>query len=74
MKRRQFLAACAMIAGALIPSITHAATHKKFLFKIKTKSKSIIGNILIEAKDLFGAISKLNKRYPGCEILEAKEK
>jgi len=38
------------------------------------KSGGIVGNILIEAKDLFAAISKLKKRYPGCEILEAKEK
>jgi hypothetical protein len=50
------------------------ASNKKFIFKIKTKSGGIVGNILIEAKDQFAAIAKLMQRYPGCEVLEAKEK
>lgn len=50
------------------------AANKKFIFKIRTKSGSIVGNILIEAKDQFAAVSKLMQRYPGCEILEGKEK
>jgi len=50
------------------------AATRKFVFKVKTKSGGIIGNILIEAKDMFAAIAKLKKRYPGCEIVEAKEK
>ena len=44
---------------------------KKFLFKIKTKGNSIVGNILIEAKDIYAAIVILKKKYPECEILEA---
>lgn len=71
MNRRIFLTA---LVGMLIPSVTNAASLKKFLFKIRTKSNSIVGNVLIEAKDVFAAIQKLKKRYPGCEILEAREK
>tara|TARA_Y100000034_G_scaffold136330_1_gene212231 strand:+ start:4302 stop:4934 length:633 start_codon:yes stop_codon:yes gene_type:complete len=59
------------------PSGTHhnvAGANQKFIFKIKTKTGGIVGGILIEAKDVFGAISKLNRRYPGCEILEVKQK
>lgn len=71
MKRRLFL--FAVIATGSTPTVAFAAT-KKFVFKIKTKSGSIVGNILIEAKDQFAAIAKLKERYPGCEVLEAKEK
>jgi len=38
-----------------------------FAFKIKTNG-GIIGNILIEEKDMLAAISKLKNWYPGCEI------
>lgn len=71
MNRRIFMTA---MIGLLIPSVANAASLKKFVFKIRTKSNSIVGNILIEANDVFAAIQKLNKRYPGCEILEAREK
>jgi len=47
---------------------------KKFAFKVRTKSGGIVGNIVIEAKDQFAAVAKLMKRYPGCEILEGREK
>jgi len=50
------------------------AESKKFVFKIKTKSGSIVGNIVIEAKDAENAKYKLRKRYPDCEIMEMKEK
>lgn len=50
-----------------------SANRVKYRFKIKTKTGGIVGNVLIEGRDLFNCISKLNKRYPGCEILEAKE-
>jgi hypothetical protein len=71
MNRRLFL--LGVVAVAVAPTATFAAT-KKFVFKIRTKSGSIVGNILIEAKDQFAAIAKLIERYPGCEVLEAKEK
>lgn len=52
---------------------TTSANRVKYRFKIKTKTGGIVGNVLIEGSDLFNCISKLNRRYPGCEILEAKE-
>jgi hypothetical protein len=73
MQRRQFvrLLAAAVVPTFLRPSLVIAAT-RKFVFKIKTKSGSIIGNIVIEATDMENAKYKLRKRYPDCEILESK--
>lgn len=51
-----------------------AAAIKKFAFKIKTKDGGIVGNVLIEAKDVEGAKVKLMKRYPGCTILSVQVK
>ena len=48
--------------------------NRKFVFKIKTKSGRITGNIVIEAKDMEAVKHKLRERYTGCEILEAEEK
>ena len=48
MHRRTFLTACLL---SLLASDALAAT-KKFVFKIKTKSGGIVGNIVIEAKDI----------------------
>ena len=71
MHRRVFLAA--VLSGLLCrPAI--AAANKKFVFKIRTKSGGIVGNVLIEAGDVFAAINKLMKRYPACEVLEVKER
>lgn len=69
MHRRTFL----LGLGLLVPFVAYAAK-KKFVFKIKTKSGGIVGNIPIEAKDQFAAIAQLKQRYPDCEILEVKEK
>jgi len=70
MHRRVFLAA--VLSGLLCrPAL--AAANKKFVFKIRTKSGGIVGNVLIEAGDVFAAINKLKKRYPGCEVLEGRE-
>ena len=44
----------------------------KFVFRIKTASGGIVGNILIEAKDQFEAQNKLQQRYPGCTILNCE--
>jgi len=70
MHRRVFLAA--VVSGGLCRPVL--AANKKFVFKIKTKSGGIVGNVLIEADDVFAAISKLMRRYPGCEVLEVKER
>ena len=55
-------------------SAAMAGGYKKFVFKIKTKGGSIVGNVVIEAKDMEAAKYKLRKRYPDCEILEGHEK
>lgn len=69
MHRRTFLFAAAL---CLMP--TAPAKNRSFVFKIKTKSGGIIGNIVIEAKDIEAAKHKLRERYPDCEILEGHEK
>lgn len=71
MHRRLFLAAVVL---GLFCRPTFAAANKKFVFEIRTKSGGIVGNVLIEASDVFAAINKLMKRYPGCEVLEVKER
>jgi len=70
MHRRSFLAIGLL---SLVASDALAA-NKTFVFKIKTKSGGIIGNIVIEAKDIEAAKHKLRQRYPDCEILEGREK
>lgn len=71
MARRTFLLSLLAVA---IGSTEALAANKKFVFKIRTKSGSIVGNILIEAPDQFAAVAKLMKSYPRCEILEGREK
>jgi len=44
----------------------------KFVFRIRTKSGGIVGNIVIEAKDHYEAEIKLKKNYPDCEILNCE--
>ncbi|MBY0527028.1 MAG: hypothetical protein K2R98_26780 [Gemmataceae bacterium] len=46
--------------------------HRRFAFRIRTKSGGIVGNIVIEAKDQYEAEHKLRKRYPDCEILNCE--
>ena len=43
-----------------------------FVFRIKTTSGGIVGNIVIEAKDHYEAERKLRQRYPDCEILSCE--
>lgn len=71
MKRREFLLACVAVLVS-VPAL--AAKRRKFVFKIRTKSGSIVGNIVIEGTSQSNAESKLRKRYPECEILDCKEK
>ena len=74
MQRRHFVAGSiiTLVLNA-VPSLAHAR-NRKFVFKIKTNSGSIVGHIVIEAKDAEAAKHKLRQRYPDCEILEMKEK
>ena len=74
MRRRSFLEICsAATLFSVCPAVAHAGD-RKFIFKIKTKSGGIIGNILIEAKNAEAAKHALRERYPGCEILDMEEK
>lgn len=71
MKRRVFLTAIALIPFA---GTVWAATDKKYVFRIKTKSKQITGNIVIYAPNAERAKYILMQRYPGCEIMDMEEK
>ena len=71
MRRRAFLTLCLAV---LTGSVALASGNKRFVFKIKTKSGGIVGNIVIEAKDIEEAKYKLRKQYPDCEIMEGHEK
>ncbi len=74
MRRRiVLLIGLSAAASVLLPPAALAA-NRRFVFKIKTKSGGIVGNIVIEAKDIEAAKYKLRQRYPGCEILEGREK
>jgi len=70
MNRRMFLS----VGMSLFICQTALAANKKFAFRIKTKTGGIVGNILIEAKDVEAAKVKLMKRYPGCTILNVEVK
>jgi hypothetical protein len=45
-----------------------------FVFRVRTKTGGIVGNIVIEAKDQYEAEQKLRQRYPECEILNCEVK
>ena len=75
MNRRTFVrTSIVAFVGSITFSSNALAAKKKFLFKIRTKSGGIVCNIQIEVHDVFAALTKLKKRYSGCEVLEAKEK
>lgn len=69
MHRRTFL----LTTAILLTAAAALAANRKFVFKIKTKSGGIVGNIVIAAKDAEAAKHKLRQRYPDCEILEMEE-
>ncbi len=71
MNRRCFLASVILVVGV---EPLRAASLKTFAFRIKAKGKSVVGNIVIEAKDVEAAKVKLMKRYPGCTILNVETK
>lgn len=70
MNRRSFLAGAAL--AVLSPAVV-LAKNKRFIFKVRTKSGSIVGNISISASSLDAAKVKLYERYPGCTVLDARE-
>lgn len=74
MKRRAFLMTLAgfFVGTTRADDKRRAPTNRTFLFKIKTKGKSII-RTRIQARDIEAAKVKLFKRYPGCQILEGRE-
>jgi hypothetical protein len=44
----------------------------KFIFRVRTSTGGLIGNILIEAKSLPEAVEKLRQRYPNSQILDCE--
>jgi hypothetical protein len=64
MNRRIFLLALPFLLGA-------DTRPKQFRFRIRTKSGSII-NTTVEGQNLDHAKSKLQNRYPDCQILSSK--
>lgn len=43
-----------------------------YLFRVKTASGGIVGNISISARDQYEAQNKLMQRYLGCTILNCE--
>lgn len=75
MIRRMFLAVCVLaLASTEASASDKGIAQRKFAFKIKTKARNIVGNVVTEAKDVEAAKVKLFKRYPGCQILSVQEK
>jgi hypothetical protein len=71
LDRRTWLVLAAFLMG---DRLVLANTSQKFLFRIQTKDGGTVGNILIEAPDVEAAKVKLQKRYPGCTILNVTTK
>jgi len=74
MNRRTLLTAFLPgIIGFALPALAQSGKPRRFhvRLKSKSKSKSIIGTT-IEARDQYEAVVRINKRYPGCTILNLK--
>jgi hypothetical protein len=72
MNRRTLLTAFLPgIIGFALPALAQSGKLRRFHVRLKSKSKSIIGTT-IEARDQYEAVVKINKRYPGCTILNLK--
>jgi hypothetical protein len=63
-----------LLLFCLIFNTAEASSLYKFYFRIKTKQGSVIGNVLIEAKDVEAAKFRLTKRYPNSIILNVRAK
>jgi len=72
MNRRTLLTAFLPgIIGFALPALAQSGKPRRFHVRLKSKSKSIIGTT-IEARDQYEAVVRINKRYPGCTILNLK--
>ena len=70
MKCRMILFVLFCLAG----TVDAATKNKTFAYKVKTKSGSTVGNVVIHARDSGAAHVKLMKRYPGSTVLSVQEK
>lgn len=52
----------------------YADSLKQYAAKIKTKSGSVVWNVVVRAHDPFEAAYKINIRYKGATIIRLKEK
>ena len=43
-----------------------------YVFRVRTKSGQVIGNITVAGRDQSEAETKLRERYPDCEILSCQ--
>lgn len=50
----------------------HAPANTKYGFRIRTRSGSVVDNLLIFGRDESEAERKLRQMYLGCEILETR--
>lgn len=66
--------ACLLLLLGFVGTAEAATKLKQFAFKIKTKDRNIVGNVVIEARDEDAAKVKLMKRYPGCTVLSGQVK
>jgi hypothetical protein len=55
--------------GFALPALAQLGKLRKF--RVRLKSKSVVSTT-IEARDQYEAVVKINKRYPGCTILNLK--
>lgn len=46
---------------------------KTYVFRLKTKTGSTMGNVLQNGSDLRDAERKLQQKYPGCTVLDVRE-
>ena len=60
-----------LLAFLLLVSVADA---HQYVFKVKTRGGSTIGNIVFNAKNGAEANVKLQRRYKGCTVLSMSEK
>lgn len=72
MNRRTLVAAFLMTTfGFALPALAQSGKLRRFRIRLRTKGKSVV-NTTIEARDQYEAVIKVNRRYPGCTILNLK--
>lgn len=45
-----------------------------FIARIETKSGNPVSGVTVQARDLFNAQYRLQQKYPGCTIIELKQR